>query len=116
MTIKNIWNFITLYCGCHEEPVLMTANTKGNTLFYSCPKYYEENREPGEKTCVNRIKLDDYQDAVEFLCKKIIETSTNESYEDLIGFTWSKKNMEFKIIKYLENDIRLSVINKTAVK
>ncbi len=116
MIIKNIWNKITIYCGCHAEPVEMVANTKGSTLFYSCPKYYEQNRSPNEHACANRIKLDDYQAAVEHLCSRIAENEANNSIEDLTGYRWSRRGIDFRVIKYTNDDIHIMVANKTALK
>lgn len=116
MVIKNIWSKISIYCGCHAEPVEMIANAKGSTLFYSCPKYYGQNRRPGEHACANRIKLDDYQEAVEHLCGRIAENDADNSVEDLTGYRWSKRGISFQVIKYTDDDIRIAIINKPALR
>ncbi len=127
MIIKNIWNKVSIYCGYHEGPVELVPNTRvcdarfagtavGNMLFYSCPKYYSENRSPGETACANRIKIDDYQGMVEHISEKIAENDANGVIEDLTGYEWKKRGIHFRIIKYTDEAIHVSVINPAARK
>lgn len=117
MIIKNFWQQVSLFCGCHNKPVEMIPNTKGSTLFYSCPKYYEENREKGEHACANRIKLDDYQSAVEHLSTIIAQNEMDGNVENLTGYRWNDKGIEFEVIKHEPNKkLQISMINRPAMK
>lgn len=116
MIIKNIWNKVSIYCGYHEELIELVPNTRGSTLFYSCPKYYSENRSPDEAACANRIKIDDYQGIVEHLSEKIAENDANGIIEDLTGYEWKKRGIRFRVIKYTDEAIHVSVINPAARK
>ena len=71
--ITNLWSQIQLYCANHEEPVHMVPHEAatsrisqslyGNTqnTFYSCPKYYPENRTDGEPACRNHISITEFE-------------------------------------------------------
>ena len=45
--IPKIWNKISIVCGCHKHPVPMEPHDgkDDKDMFYSCPKYYEANRD-----------------------------------------------------------------------
>ena len=59
--ITGSWDDITLVCGnTHDEPVNMVLQEGPSSLFYACPKYHRENRSEGERTCNNRLSIDDF--------------------------------------------------------
>ena len=64
--IAEAWKYIKPKCGCHgENKIDMVIQEGPASLFYACPKYHPENREPGERACNNRLNLIEYQKMVE---------------------------------------------------
>ena len=114
--IKNLWKDITLYCNCHKEKVLMQPNPKGSSLFYSCPRYYSENRSPDEKACCNRISLNDYQAAVEHIGERLAKNEAENVVENLTGHTWSRKGIQHTVISHEDGNIKIAVKNLTALR
>ena len=46
--VKNLWKQIEVVCGNHEKDYPVMGLKQGHrSLFYSCPKYYPEARQPG---------------------------------------------------------------------
>lgn len=116
MIVKNIWEKVKIYCGCHDELVELTPNTKGSTLFYSCPKYYGANRAPNEKACTNRISMDDYQALVEHIGDILYENEVKRISENLTGHKWKRRNIEYEIIREENNFFYVKIINRAALK
>ena len=114
MIVKNLWKKVFIYCGCHDEKVALIPNEKGTTLFYSCPKYYNSNRKPGEKACMNRIKMDDYQNVVEHIGDILAKNELNHVAEDLCGHKWSKRNISYEIFNTANSEYHVKVINHAA--
>ena len=71
-TITGIWKDITIVCGCHEQPVKMIIQEGPSSLFYSCPRYYPENRNENESACANRINLIDYEEMVNYCFSNLL--------------------------------------------
>lgn len=123
--IKNLWNFIHVYCGCHQENVELQVHEGAQnqnsgadylSAFYACPKYYEENRRPGEKACLNHISIQDYQDMVEHL-SSILEAGMKEGISvNLQGLSWTnKRDVEFKVFEHSRDGIGITAVNKRAI-
>lgn len=118
-SMNNGWNRIIPVCGNHseEECIEMTVNEKGQfSLFYSCPKYYPENREVGEKACNNRINLIDYEIMVNTLMEKIAKAKLEGNVLDLTNFKWSRKGTDFRVIKHENDKIWVEIKNLRSMK
>ena len=115
MIVKGLWQKVHLICGCHEERVDLVANEKGRTLFYSCPRYYSENRASKEKACSNRITMDDYQYVVEYLGEIIAKNEMNLTIADLTGLEWDKKNVHYRVCQVKNGHYIVSVVNKKSL-
>ena len=116
MVIKNLWNNVSLICGCHEKETFLTPNMKGNSLFYSCPKYYDMNREQGERACTNHITVDDYERIILCLGDIIANNEKNNIVGNLTGHTWSDGKIQYKVVRHDENKIYVSVVNEIALR
>ena len=124
--IANIWKDIHVFCGCHEDPVELTPHTgstdyvqggKENSMFYSCPRYYPENREEGERACFNRLGIGEYEQMVTHISKKLEGDDDEYSAINLTGHKWkSKYGIEFRIIRHTRDHIDVSVVNRRATK
>ncbi len=113
--IKNLWKDIELVCGNHSEPNIKLEPKIAESLFYSCPKYYDFNRNPGERICANRISGIDYERMVSHISSKLEEAALNYEHVWLQGYTFTIKQIDFKVIEHTDNKIIVSVINRKAL-
>ena len=114
--IDKPWKRIRVVCGCHEEPIDMSVNERGeHSTFYSCPKYYPENRKPGEKACANRISLPDYENMVTKLSEMIAEAEMGGGKICLTNYAWERKYTQFKVLSHERKEIVVSIVNKKAL-
>ena len=112
--IQNLWNDIKIVCGnCKTHTPLEPKIAE--SLFYSCPKYYDFNRTPDERPCGNRISGIDYERMVDHISKKIQEASLNFEKIWFQGYTFKIKNIEFKVLSHKDDEIIVTVLNKTAL-
>ena len=130
--ISNLWNSVRLVCGCHPDskgPVYMQPHDSptskasismyGNSLnmFYSCPKYYPDNREPGEHACRNHISLKEFEKMLEVISKELEAGDDLTGSVQLVGLTWkSKSGIEYKVVRQTEKHIDVMCINRRALK
>lgn len=114
--ITNFWNTVDIVCGCHNEHIPMNIQQGPHSLFYSCPKYYPQNREAGERACANRINLVDYEDMLKTLSNAISEGELNNEIVNLERHRWSKKSIDFEVLSHSKDKITVSVKNKKALK
>lgn len=118
--IKGLWNNVELVCGCHgdEIPVekkIMTPKAGYKSMFYSCPRYYPENRMPDEKACVNHVNIEDFQKILDIICKKTEEQMIFGQNAVLQGFSFKVKDIDIKVISHTSEKIVISVCNKKAI-
>lgn len=115
--IKNLWNMTKFYCGHgHEIPVEMIFKN-GTTLFYSCPRYYVDNiNRPGERSCTNRLSFDDAEQIILKISDKILEYENRGEKADITNYSFKYRNIEVKVLKYTEMEMRVQILNKTSVK
>ena len=124
--IKNLWNNIHLYCGCHNELVPMhfhdgAANREAGvdtlSAFYACPKYDPENRKYGEKPCMNRMTVEDMEKAVEVLSSVLEDAQAKGDLVNLEGFAWrSNKDIEYRVVKHNRTGIHMTAVNYRVLK
>lgn len=116
--IDKPWDKIKPICGCHkDERIEMTINSSGAySLFYSCPKYYPQNRKDGEKACSNRINLIEYENMVEYISSEIADAKMNGGTVDMTNHKWKKKGIEYKILNHTDDNIDVSIVNLKALR
>lgn len=118
--INGFWDKVTLVCGCHnEEYPKMMVQTGPSSLFYSCPKYYPENRTSEEYACANRINLIDYEEMLTKLTDMIIGDDLNYVQINLenMRFKNKKGDIEFTVVKHdKEGNIIVSFKSKKALR
>jgi hypothetical protein len=117
--VKNIWKNIHIYCGCHKPltniKMMPHEGTEGRDMFYSCPKYYPENREYGEKACGNRISITDYKKMVEHISDILEDAMQSRAQIDLTGMSWSSNGIDFTIQKHDRDYIEVAIINRRTI-
>lgn len=115
--IKNLWKNTCFCCGYrHETPVEMMFNDRGESLFYSCPKYYPQNRTPEEQACPNRMTTIDAEGIINKFSEIIENDLANNKDVNYTGFMFKYKTIDVKIINYSPDKIKIQVINKKALK
>lgn len=113
--IKNIWQNITFYCGHnHSKPVKMELQEGPSSVFYACPKYKPENREPGERACGNRMNLINAQKLVEHYSQKLEEFGLEGG--NLTNYEWDYKTIHAKVLKQNDHKINIEILDKKAIK
>ena len=115
--IPKIWNKISIVCGCHKHPVPMEPHDgkDGKDMFYSCPKYYEENRDYGEKACGNRLSIRDYEKIVKHISDILEETYKNRGTICLTGLKWKDNSIEYEVIEHSGSKIIVAVKNNRII-
>lgn len=119
--VKNIWSKIKLVCGNHGEDTSIEMiphdGAEGLDLFYSCPKYYPDNRPADERPCGNRINLVEYQAAVEHISDVLEENESMGGSVDLRGHKWTnKKGIQFEVIAHKRDKIVVKCLNTRALR
>ncbi len=112
---------IRIFCGNHGDDfsIEMTPHegAEGQDMFYSCPKYYPENRTGNERPCGNRISLNEYNQMVEYISKRIEEADMAYQTLDLTGHKWlSKRGVAYMVIRHSMKHIDILVYNKAAFR
>lgn len=121
MLIKNLWGKIHLFCGNHgeDETIEMTIHEGSDTMktaFYSCPKYYPDNREKDERACVNHISVMDFEKMLNHISDEIGKGIKNGEEIDLKGYKWKDRYIEYKVIRFEEEYIGVLCLNKKSIK
>lgn len=116
--IDRAWEKIRPICACHgEQEIELTINDRGqHSLFYSCPKYYPQNREKGEVACNNRINLIDYEKMVTYLSEKIANGQLNGGNIDMTNHHWKSKGIEFSVVRHTPKEIVVAIKNRKAMR
>lgn len=114
--ITNLWQSVEIYCDNHEEPIKMTIQQGPHSLFYSCPKYYPENRNEDERACSNRINLIDYEAMINYIGNLLMDAELNNRSDNLANIKWQSKGIEYYITKHTKGLIKVKMINKKAIK
>lgn len=114
--IKNLWKRTHFYCSYRHEPTEMVINDKGDySMFYSCPKYYPENRGEHEPACPMRLNFVDAEVILEEVSKKIDDESGFDCI-DITGDEFDYKSIHVKVLKYSPERVDLDIYNKKAIK
>ena len=116
--IKNSYSWLELICGNHDEDTSIPMEIKigPSSPFYACPKYYEENRTPGERKCVNRISEVDYERILAHLSDLIMEADERGEVLDLTNHEWTRNGICCKVVRHNGMDkITVRVLNKKAL-
>lgn len=116
--IKNLWKQVVLICGNHhKKEVVMNLKEGPSSLFYACPKYYPENRLPEERACVNRLNLVDFERMLDHISRKIMDNMERDIAVNLTGYQFKdKKGTQYKILLHTDEEIKIEVLNRRAIK
>ena len=116
--VKGLWKTITLVCGCHDEETVMGINNGPHSLFYSCPKYYPENRSKDERACANRINLVDYERMLNHISLEISKRIHNNETTDMTNYKWEDKKsyITYEVISHTADEIKIKMRSRKALR
>lgn len=118
--IKGLCAMIDLYCGNdHENPIpfyMRDGAGMGRDSFYACPKYYPENRDKDERACNNNLTITDYLKMVNYLDKILTKAELDGEQLNLTNIKFKIGQVEFTVFEHSGKHIRISVVNKKAIK
>lgn len=120
--ILNLGKMVHVYCGNHGDDnsveLMSHEGAPGMDMFYSCPKYYDENRKPGERACSNRLTIPEYERMLNHISEILESVESAGNSIDLTNHTWKDKvrGYEFKILKHNKSRINVSVKNVRAIR
>ena len=111
--IKGLWSKVRVLCGNHgDEEVEMTVHDGPFSQFYSCPKYYPQNRAKGEHACGNRINLTDYERMLNRISKMLMDFDRTI---DLTNYSFEINGIEFEVVKHGNKEIWVKALNRKAL-
>lgn len=130
--VSNLWSHIHLVCGCHNlqggyvlmEPHAAAASNTAASLygnasmnmFYSCPKYYPDNREKGEPECRNHVSMKEFEGVLDYITDHLMPAILSGTDMDLTGLKWtSKQGVNYEVIKYEKGDYYVKCVNNKAL-
>lgn len=114
--IKGLWNKVEIVCGCHNSALpVMSPKVGHRSMFYSCPKYYPEEREKGEKPCVNHVSTDDFQKILDVLSEEAENQMLFGQSASLLGLAFKIKSIDVNVVNYSQDKITIKVVNHKAV-
>lgn len=115
MIVSNLWDRIDLYCdNGHENSTKMELMQMGKTLYYVCPKRFEDNRDKTEKRCGNRISVKEFESMLDRISTALYEAEMSGEVTSLENQRWTHKGVKFRIIEHGER-IKVLVYNKNEV-
>ena len=116
--IINSWNKLTIVCGNHpgddEELMSIHEGGQGRQPFYSCPRYVSVLKKEGIRSCNNRFSIDEMQRLIKKL--EVLSTDPESPYStDLTGYKWTEKGIDYEVLEYGNEGIKVSVLNRKAM-
>ena len=115
--ITGLWKHTRLICNNHAQCCPeMIVEDNGRQTYYMCPRYYEENRAPLERPCMNRVSIDDYERVLELLSGAIIEAEDNGEKLYLDHYALNLHGAKYSITSSGDSDFVISVTTSKAVQ
>ena len=124
--IKNLSEKVTFYClNRHEVPVPMIERERTDDNkddFYACPKYmlkdekHPTGHEVNENSCKNTISFADVGNILLEFNKRIETMGVDALFADFTNYKFDYKQISIRVLKFAEDEIKLGVINKNAIK
>lgn len=120
--ISGIWGKTKLVCcNGHDAPqemyIRQSVDSKRNfeDVFYACPKYNPENREPGEHVCMNRISISEFEKMLGVISDIIVESERNDEIINLTNYRFETKVAKYRVVSHKPHEIVVEALNKKAI-
>lgn len=115
-TLLNGWENIHFICNHrHKEPQAMQILQSAKAVFYACPKYFPDNREADEPSCVNAIFLNDAEKAVSAIHDRLGRAAQNDEEVNLKNYRFTIDNVDYKVTRDDNGDMDVEVLNRKVV-
>ena len=114
--ITGLWKNVRLICGnpAHESHEIMELRQTPTDVFYACPKYYPQNREPDEKPCMNRISVGEVEKMLDLLAEKIQEEEADNGSFFAKNYRFETRIGKYKVLQCSDVLLSVKVLNKRA--
>ena len=113
--LSNFWKGLSFYCmNGHEHPIQMVCK-EGNSLFYACPKYNDDNRLTGEHKCANRLSITDLERLVDHINSKLCDDGFLNNVVNLKGHVWRENGVDYKILVHNRDKICVQCLDHSAL-
>ena len=114
--IKNLWSKTTVICGNHKTDFpKMSLKTGQQSMFYSCPKYYPENRNKEERACRNHVSCDDFEKILDILSKEMDNQMQFGTIPNLTNYTFKFKTIDVVVTEHTADKLIIKIFNKKAL-
>ena len=111
------WDKVKLICGNHSDDsneMIIHQGNEGMSTFYSCPCYQSIlKKDISGKSCNNRLTIVDYETMLNTLMNEKIDDDGN--MVSLKGYAWSRRGVDYKVIKEENGLIIVRMTNKKAI-
>ena len=116
--LKGSWKYVQVVCGNHgdQNDIIMTIQQGPHSLFYACPKYFPDNREPEEPPCVNRINLIDYEKMLSYIADVMVNAERNGEICNLTNYKWEKNGIQFMVLSHTDEKLIIKMFNKKSFR
>ena len=127
--ITGLWKNVRLICGnpAHESHEIMELRQTPTDVFYACPKYYPQNREPDEKPCMtrfslsvpyrpcmNRISVGEVEKMLDLLAEKIQEEEADNGSFFAKNYRFETRIGKYKVLQCSDVLLSVKALNKRA--
>ena len=117
--IKNFWDKIHIYCGCHDGEMVEMQASKGNMqTFCVCPRCVKADGEHPdghgeyERACRNTLGTVAATDIVDKIVSLKEKARREGEVVDLTNCMFTVRGVMVRVLKDGTRNIRLSVVNK----
>ena len=107
--VTSLWNKIEMYCGAHQEKLLMHLEQRRGVVFYQCPEAAAAYAERKAPTCKNDLPLKEFEKMLEYLEGILYEAELNNEIPNL-------QNLKFTINRFQYTVFEHNDLIKVAVK
>lgn len=105
--IRNLWNVVKIVCAKHSNtPELVLTQITPKKIQYVCM-----NKED-DKCCKNYITVEDYDGVIKKITEEIEKAEFSGSIVNLKNYSWTARNIVYKILCFKEDKIVVQALNK----
>ncbi len=116
-SVLNSWENIHFLCTHrHKTAQPMTIMSSPRAVFYACPKYFPDNREEGEPSCVNAIFLTDAEKAVGAINDRLGKAAVSDEEVNLANYRFTIDNVDYHVLRDEDGQIDIEVLNRKVVR
>lgn len=108
-TMSNMFDNMSFMCGNNHNPVKMQILKTEKTVFYACPRYFDENREPGEPCCNNALYMNDAENGLSKINSIVAAKMMDNTEFHVKGMRVTSNGVEYKVLNELDDPDGLKI-------